>query len=63
MRKRRFRNGRLSNQVVLEMENMIGERFRPGMLLPTEDKLAERFGVSRIVGGYVGTRDPGGSVR
>jgi DNA-binding FadR family transcriptional regulator len=49
MRKRSFRHGRLSSQVLLQIENMIAEGFRPGMLLPTEDELAERFSVSRIV--------------
>ncbi|MGA2201766.1 MAG: GntR family transcriptional regulator [Terriglobales bacterium] len=49
MRKRSFRHGRLSSQVVLQVENMIAEKFRPGMLLPTEDELAEQFSVSRIV--------------
>jgi len=49
MRKRSFRHGRLSSQVILQIENMIGDRFRPGTFLPTEDQLAERFSVSRIV--------------
>lgn len=49
MRKRTFRHGRLSSQVLLQIENMIAEGLPPGMHLPTEDELAERFGVSRIV--------------
>lgn len=49
MRKRSFRHGRLSDQVLQQLENMIDERFRPGMCLPTENELAERFSVSRIV--------------
>ena len=50
IRKRSFRRGRLSNQVVSEIEHMVQEEFRePGSRLPVEDELAERFGVSRIV--------------
>jgi GntR family transcriptional repressor for pyruvate dehydrogenase complex len=47
---RTFRNGRLSEQVVEELEKMIvGEFPRPGQRLPREAELGERFGVSRIV--------------
>lgn len=49
MRKRSFRHGRLSSQVLLQMENMIAKGYRPGMFLPTEGELAEQFSVSRIV--------------
>ncbi len=49
MRKRTFRHGRLSGQVLLQIENMITERFPLGAHLPSEDKLAEQFRVSRIV--------------
>ena len=49
MRKRTFRHGRLSGQVLLQLENMITERFPLGARLPTEDELAEQFRVSRIV--------------
>jgi GntR family transcriptional repressor for pyruvate dehydrogenase complex len=49
-RKRTFRSGRLSKQVVAELESMISEEFPgPGRLLPKEEELGERFGVSRIV--------------
>src|SRR5687767_73301 len=48
--KRSFRRGRLSEQVVAEMERAIREEFpEPGTRLPKESELAERFGVSRIV--------------
>jgi GntR family transcriptional regulator, transcriptional repressor for pyruvate dehydrogenase complex len=48
--KRSFRRGRLSEQVVAEMERAIHEEFpEPGTRLPKESELAERFGVSRIV--------------
>jgi DNA-binding FadR family transcriptional regulator len=48
--KRGFGRGRLSEQVVNELEVMIFEEFpQPGSRLPKEDDLAERFGVSRIV--------------
>lgn len=48
--KRSFRRGRLSEQVVAELERMILEEFRePGTRLPKESDLAERFHVSRIV--------------
>ena len=49
MRKRTFRHGRLSGQVLLQIEKMITERFPLGAHLPTEDELAEQFRVSRIV--------------
>lgn len=49
MRKRTFRHGQLSSQVLLQIENMIAEGFPPGMHLSTEDELAERFRVTRIV--------------
>ena len=49
-RKRTFRSGRLSEQVVAELERMISDEFPgPGRLLPREGELGERFGVSRIV--------------
>jgi GntR family transcriptional repressor for pyruvate dehydrogenase complex len=49
-RKRTFRSGRLSEQVVAELEKMISDEFPcPGRLLPKELELGERFGVSRIV--------------
>jgi GntR family transcriptional repressor for pyruvate dehydrogenase complex len=49
-RKRTFRTGRLSEQVVAELEKMISDEFPgPGRLLPKEVELGERFGVSRIV--------------
>lgn len=48
--KRSFRRGRLSEQVVLAMERMIQEAYpEPGLRLPKESELAERFHVSRIV--------------
>jgi DNA-binding FadR family transcriptional regulator len=50
MQKRSFRRGRLSEQLVTELESMILEEYpRAGLSLPKEDELAERFGVSRIV--------------
>jgi len=50
LRKRTFRNGRLSGQVVSELERMIAEQYpQPGQRLPKEADLAERFQVSRIV--------------
>jgi len=49
-RTRTFRGGRLSEQVVDEIEKLIKEEFPgPGRRLPKEEELAERFGVSRIV--------------
>ena len=48
--KRSFRRGRLSEQVVAELERMIAEECpEPGARLPKEAELAERFMVSRIV--------------
>jgi GntR family transcriptional regulator, galactonate operon transcriptional repressor len=50
MRKRTFRNGRLSEQILPELQRMIGEEYaEPGSRLPNEPALAERFQVSRIV--------------
>lgn len=50
MRKRTFRNGRLSEQILPELQRMIGEEYaEPGSRLPNEPTLAERFQVSRIV--------------
>jgi DNA-binding FadR family transcriptional regulator len=50
MQKRSFRNGRLSEQVLREMQRMIIEDYpAPGSRLPKEAELAERFHVSRIV--------------
>lgn len=49
MRKRSFRHGRLSGQVLVQLENMIAEQFPPGVRLPPEAELAEQFQVSRIV--------------
>lgn len=50
MQKRSFRNGRLSEQVVDELQRMVNEEYaEPGSRLPKEAELAERFQVSRIV--------------
>ena len=50
MQKRSFRNGRLSEQVLHEMQRLIAEEYsEPGSRLPKETELAERFQVSRIV--------------
>lgn len=50
MQKRSFRNGRLSEQVVAELQRMVKEEYaEPGSRLPKETALAERFQVSRIV--------------
>jgi DNA-binding FadR family transcriptional regulator len=50
MQKRSFRNGRLSGQVVEELQRMVKEEYaEPGSRLPREAALAERFQVSRIV--------------
>ena len=50
MQKRSFRNGRLSEQVVGELQRMVKEEYaEPGSRLPKEAALAERFQVSRIV--------------
>ena len=48
--RRSFRRGRLSEQVVNELERTIREEFpEPGSRLPREAALADRFRVSRIV--------------
>jgi DNA-binding FadR family transcriptional regulator len=48
--KRSFKRGRLSEQVVAELERTIAEEFpEPGTRLPKEAELADRFRVSRIV--------------
>ncbi len=48
--KRSFRRGRLSEQLVAELERTILEEYpEPGMRLPKEAELADRFRVSRIV--------------
>jgi DNA-binding FadR family transcriptional regulator len=50
MQKRSFRNGRLSEQVLHEMQRLIVEEYpAPGSRLPKEAELAEKFQVSRIV--------------
>ena len=50
MQKRTFRNGRLSERVVPEIQRMIDEEYaQPLSKLPNEAALAERFQVSRIV--------------
>ena len=50
LRTRTFRNGRLSEQVVSALEQVIREEYpRPGDRLPREADLAEHFHVSRIV--------------
>jgi GntR family transcriptional regulator, galactonate operon transcriptional repressor len=50
MQKRSFRAGRLSEQVLQEMQRLISEDYpAPGSRLPTEAALAEKFQVSRIV--------------
>jgi DNA-binding FadR family transcriptional regulator len=50
MKQRSFRNGRLSEQVVSEVQRMIAEEYStPGSRLPKESELADRFQVSRIV--------------
>lgn len=49
MQKRSFRRGRLSEQVVAELEKMMVEEYPAGERLPKEAELAERFKVSRIV--------------
>lgn len=50
MQKRSFRNGRLSEQVLHEMQRLIVEEYpAPGSRLPKESELAEKFQVSRIV--------------
>jgi DNA-binding FadR family transcriptional regulator len=50
MRKRSFRNGRLSGRVLDELQRMVNEKYSdPGSRLPKEAELAEHFQVSRIV--------------
>lgn len=50
MQKRSFRNGRLSEQVIHEIQVLISESYAaPGSRLPKEAELAEQFQVSRIV--------------
>lgn len=50
MQKRTFRNGRLSERLLPEIQRMIVEEYAPpGSKLPNEAALAERFQVSRIV--------------
>jgi len=50
MQKRSFRNGRMSERVLQEMQRLIVEEYpEPGSKLPKEADLAERFQVSRIV--------------
>jgi GntR family transcriptional repressor for pyruvate dehydrogenase complex len=50
LRKRSFRQGRLSEHTVEALEAMISEEFpQPGSRLPKEAELADRFAVSRIV--------------
>jgi len=50
MRTRTFRNGRLSELVLQEIERLVLEEYAaPGSRLPKEAELAERFHVSRIV--------------
>ncbi len=50
MQTRSFRSGRLSEQVLDELQRMIGEEYAtPGSRLPKESELADRFQVSRIV--------------
>ena len=49
LKKRGFRQGRLSEQVVAELEKMMVEEYPAGERLPKESELAERFHVSRIV--------------
>ena len=50
MQTRSFRNGRLSELVLREVQRLIAEEYpEPGSRLPKEAELAERFHVSRIV--------------
>jgi DNA-binding FadR family transcriptional regulator len=50
MQTRSFRNGRLSEMVLHEVQRLIAEEYpAPGLRLPKESELAERFHVSRIV--------------
>lgn len=50
MQRRSFRNGRLSEFALLEIQRMIAEEYpAPGSRIPREVELADRFQVSRIV--------------
>lgn len=49
LKKRSFRRGRLSEQVVTELEKMMVEEYPAGERLPKEAELVQRFRVSRIV--------------
>lgn len=49
LKKRSFRRGRLSEQVVAELQRIIAEEYPSGARLPKESELADRFHVSRIV--------------
>ena len=50
LKKRTFRNGRLSARAIGELERMVAEELpNPGDRWPTEAELADRFAVSRIV--------------
>jgi len=50
MQKRSFRNGRLSEFALQEIQRMISEEYRaPGSRIPKEEELADRLQVSRIV--------------
>ena len=50
MQRRSFRNGRLSEFALQEIQRMVSEEYRaPGSRLPKEEELADRLQVSRIV--------------
>src|SRR3954454_13212912 len=50
LKKRSFRNGRLSERVLEQLERMLTDEFpNPGDRWPKEAELADRFHVSRIV--------------
>ena len=50
MKPRSFRNGRLSELMLHEVQSLIDNEYpAPGSRLPKEAELAERFRVSRIV--------------
>jgi DNA-binding FadR family transcriptional regulator len=50
MQTRSFRNGRLSELVLHQVQRLVGEEYpTPGSRLPNEAELAERFHVSRTV--------------
>ncbi len=50
LKRRGFRKGRLSQQLVAELEKLLADEFpNPGDRWPREAELAARFGVSRIV--------------